>query len=183
MQATSCALARNEMRVRADGAKFFPALSAGEIGVRGRFGDEHSARGEIVEFVPPALIARQRWYSVTRNFSAENAREVASCSCGGEFVIERNQHAAAEKNRVGGDQPLGLIGHDDGGACAVLQARVLQRARERQRVLFELAIGEARVFAFAVGFDQADFVVAIGPARRAALRRANCIGGDPALQA
>ena len=41
------------------------------------------------------------------------------------------------------------------------ESRVLQRASKRKRRFLELAIGEARVFAFAIGFDQADF---IGPA-------------------
>ena len=35
---------------------------------------------------------------------------------------------------------------------------VLQRAREGQSLFFELAIGEAEIFALAIGFDQADFV-------------------------
>ena len=35
---------------------------------------------------------------------------------------------------------------------------ILQRAREGQRLFFELPIGEAEIFALAVGFDQADFV-------------------------
>ncbi len=94
---------------------------------------------------------------MTRNSALRMGEELQLFS-GREFVIERDQDAAAEENRVGGDQPFGLIGHDDGGACAVSQSGILQRARQGQRLFFELAIGEARVFAIAIGFDQADFI-------------------------
>ena len=85
-------------------------------------------------------------------------REELQLFSGGEFVIERDQHAAAEENRVSRDQPFGLIGHYYGGACAVFQSCVLQGARQRQRLFFELVVREARVFAIAVGFDQTDFI-------------------------
>ena len=98
-------------------------------------------------------------------FDDENAPFEWASSCqvlgGRELVIERNQHAAAEKNGVGGNQPLGLIGHDDGGACAVAKAGFLQTRRERIGYFFELLVGEADVFAFAIGFDEANFA---GPA-------------------
>ncbi len=44
----------------------------------------------------------------------------------GEFVVERDKNAAAIENCVGGNQPLGLIGHDDGGAVVGFEASVLQ---------------------------------------------------------
>ena len=102
---------------------------------------------------------------------------------GGELVIERNQNAAAEENRVGRNQPFRLIRHDDRGARAVLETRILQRARERQRDFLELAVGEADILAVAVRFDQADFV---GPAiERRAQRFAEAIVfvGDRASKA
>jgi hypothetical protein len=34
----------------------------------------------------------------------------------GEFVIERNEHATGIENGERGNQPLGLVGHDDAGA-------------------------------------------------------------------
>ena len=53
----------------------------------------------------------------------------------GEFVIERHEDAAAEKNSAGGNQPLGLIGHDDGGARAVLEScDCIARARGMTRL-------------------------------------------------
>src|SRR5271156_4942032 len=88
-------------------------------------------------------------------------REQLKLFRGRKFVIKRNQHASTEENRVSGNQPFRLIGHDNRCARAALKTSMLQRARERQRSLLELTVGEAGVFAFAVRFDQANLV---GPA-------------------
>ena len=60
-------------------------------------------------------------------------------------------------SELAGDQPLGLIRHDNGGAVSGRKARVLKGRRQRLGRFAELPVGEARLLAFAVGFDQADF--------------------------
>ena len=75
----------------------------------------------------------------------------------GQLVVERHQHAAAVKDRIGRNQPLRLIRHDDGGAVAGIVIGVLQSAGQRQRNLFEIGIRQADFFAIALRFDQADF--------------------------
>ncbi len=75
-----------------------------------------------------------------------------------QFVIERNENATCEKNRVSRNQPLRLIGHDDAGASAGGEAAVLQSFRKRKRALLEGAISQAFFLALAVGFDQAHFI-------------------------
>ena len=77
---------------------------------------------------------------------------------GSQFAIDRDEHAAAEENRVRRNQPLRLIRHEDGSACAALQSCALQRTRERQGGFLELAIREPNVFAFAISLDEADLV-------------------------
>ena len=74
-----------------------------------------------------------------------------------ELEVQRDKCGAAEKNRVGGNQPLGLIGHDDGDAVAGADGKILQRFCEGKSFVLEIAIGEALLFFAAVGFDQADF--------------------------
>ena len=74
-----------------------------------------------------------------------------------QFVIERNHRGAAIEQRVGGDQPLGLIRHDDGDAVSCRDAQILQAFGQGKRAVLEIAIGEAQLFFAAVGFDQADF--------------------------
>ena len=96
-------------------------------------------------------------------------REQLNLLVRGELVIHRNENAAAEENRVRGNQPLRLIGHDDRRARAVREAGVLQRARQRQRRFLELAIRETGVFAVAIRFDQAEFVRPAVERRREAL--------------
>ena len=76
----------------------------------------------------------------------------------GQLVIERHQHSAAMKNGVGRNQPLRLIGHDDGGAIAGLELGVLERARQGHRHFFEIGVSKAGLFLVAVRFDQAGFV-------------------------
>src|SRR5690242_17349852 len=74
----------------------------------------------------------------------------------GEFVIERDEHAAAIENRAGGNQPLGLIGHDDGCAVVGLEACVLQSLGQKLCALFEIAISEALFLAASIRFDEAN---------------------------
>ena len=47
-----------------------------------------------------------------------------------QFVIERNQHAAAKENRISRNQPFRLIRHDNRGPRPVLEIRPLA-ARQR----------------------------------------------------
>ncbi len=75
----------------------------------------------------------------------------------GQLVVERDQHAAAVEDRVGRDQPLRLIRHDDGGAVAGIVVGVLESAGQGQSDLFEIGIRQANFFAIALRFDQAYF--------------------------
>src|SRR6185437_12478935 len=88
-------------------------------------------------------------------------REKLQMFRGSKFVIKRHENAAAMKNGVSRNQPLRLIRHDDRGPRVGRKSRVLQRTGERQRSCFELPVGQAAIFAVAVGFDEANF---IGPA-------------------
>jgi hypothetical protein len=73
--------------------------------------------------------------------------------CGSEFVVQRHQHATAIKNRIGGDQPLRLVGHDDGSAVADLKFSILKSAGKGMGHFLEVRIGHADFFPVAVGFD------------------------------
>ena len=112
------ALPRNSSQRRA------PARSA----FGGRFGDQHG-----LEICCGGAAARSGELPPDRIFGNENAcagmLEELPLLFRGELVIEWNEHAAAIENRVRGDQPLGLIGHDDRRAVARLEARFLQRFR------------------------------------------------------
>ena len=44
------------------------------------------------------------------------------------------------------------------GAAAGGKPAILEKARQRQRGLFELSVGQPAVFALAVGLDQADLL-------------------------
>ena len=46
----------------------------------------------------------------------------------GQLVVERNQHATAEENRIRRDQPFRLIGHDDRGTVPGFEFGILKRA-------------------------------------------------------
>ena len=59
-----------------------------------------------------------------------------------ELVVEGNQNSAAVKNRIGRDQPLRLVGHDDRGAVIGLEIGVLQGTCQRRRDLSEVRVGE-----------------------------------------
>src|ERR1700687_2062410 len=90
-----------------------------------------------------------------------------------QFVIPRNQHAAAEKNRVCRNQPLRLIGHDDRRAVPHLEIGVLKRAAKRTRHFLKVRVGKPHFFAVAIGFNQAGFV---GPALQRILERCTQAG-------
>ena len=77
---------------------------------------------------------------------------------GSEFVVERHQYAAAIENRIRGNQPLRLIGHDDRGAIPGLEPGILQRTSQRQSNLFEIRVGKPSFFSIPVRLDQANFV-------------------------
>ena len=102
-------------------AKFFPALRAREIGAGGRFRDQNDARSQIPGI--PRLRDRAPQVVFDDEEFRLRVREKLQMLGGREFVIERNQDAAAEENRVGGNQPFRLIGHDDRGARAVREIR------------------------------------------------------------
>jgi surfactin synthase thioesterase subunit len=74
------------------------------------------------------------------------------------FVIQWNQNATALQNRVGADQPLRLVGHDDGGVIAWEQLCILQSTGEWRSHLLEVGVCEARALAISVGFDQTGLI-------------------------
>src|SRR6266849_3212785 len=76
---------------------------------------------------------------------------------GSELVVEGNHHSAAVQNGVGGNEPLGLVGHDDRCSITSLKTSILQRFCQEMRALLEVTVGEAYFFALAVGFNQAHF--------------------------
>src|SRR5258707_4190143 len=138
-------------------SKLFPALGASEIGVGRRFGDEDGLNVKSsgtarsgAKLSPDGVLGDQD--------SCARVLQKLPLFGGREFVIERNEDAARIKNGEGGDQPLGLIGHDDAGAVARGETCVLCGSRERNGSCVKFAIGEAFFFAFAVGFDQTDFI-------------------------
>ena len=103
------------------------------------------------------VMARQSGYSTNQHLGFR-VRQQLQVLGGGELVIERNDHAARKKYGVGRNQPLGLIGHDDRGAVPGGKACIFERGRQRLGGFAELPVGQARALAFAVGFDQADFI-------------------------
>ncbi len=73
------------------------------------------------------------------------------------FVVEGNEDAATVENCVSGNQPLGLIGHENGGAVARIEVCVLKRTRQGQADFLEVGICEASFFPVAIRFDKAGF--------------------------
>jgi hypothetical protein len=136
MQASSLRARGSEFR-RARRAKFLPPQAAREIGVRRRLGD-HDVRSLCSRNAGACVMARHSGYSTNSTSAFECAR---SCKMfgGGEFVIERNEHAAREKYGVRRNQPLGLIGHDDRGAAAGCKTEFFERGRQRLGSLAEIA--------------------------------------------
>ncbi len=74
-----------------------------------------------------------------------------------EFVVERHKNATAIEDRIGRDQPFRLIGHDDRGAIVRIEVSVFEGAGERQCDLFEIGIGETKLFAITLRLNQTDF--------------------------
>src|SRR5262249_12037348 len=72
-----------------------------------------------------------------------------------EFVIKRDENATAKEDSVSGEQPLGLIRHDDAGAIASGKTGILQSSSEWMRAVLEIVVGEALFFALAVCLDEA----------------------------
>ncbi len=150
------AFTRDENRF-ASPAKFLPAFCAGKIGVCRSFSNQYGlhvrrggAAGRDAE-LPPNRIFRDE------NSSARMLEQLP-LFVRRQFVIEWNQNATGKKNRVSGNQPLRLIGHDDAGASASGETAILQSLGQRMRALLEVAIGQALFFALAVGLDQTHFV-------------------------
>ena len=76
---------------------------------------------------------------------------------GRQFVIERYENAAGEKYGVGGNQPFGLIGHDDRRAISRGETGIFECRSNGLGGFAELAVGEAGFFRFAIRLDQANF--------------------------
>src|SRR5882724_10115380 len=76
---------------------------------------------------------------------------------GRELVIERHKNAAGEKNRIGGDEPLRLVRHDDGGAIGGGESRILQGTSKRVSAALKVFISQKFFFADAVSLDQTSF--------------------------
>ena len=138
-------------------ASFLPSASPGKISTRRRFGDEHgrfdsccSNSARLHNGAPERVLDDEEV-----GLRVVQQRQVLA---GSQLVVERHQHAAAAKHGIGGDQPLGLIGHDNRGAITGGKAGFLQRRGQRQRGFGELPVGEPRALALAIGFDQADLV-------------------------
>ena len=137
-------------------SKFFPALRAGEFGVRRTFGHQHQldvlCRGtfrRIAELAPNGIFGYQ--YFSTGMF------EQLPVFDGSELVIERHENAAGEKNRIGGDEPLRLVRHDDGSAIAGDESHILQGTSKRVSAALKVFISQTLFFAVAVSFDQTSF--------------------------
>src|ERR1700751_2530296 len=77
---------------------------------------------------------------------------------GRELVVKGNENSSAEEDGVRGDQPLGLVGHDDRRAVAFAKIRILQRTSQRSREFLKIGIGKTGLFAIAIGFNQTSFV-------------------------
>src|SRR5260370_33038388 len=77
---------------------------------------------------------------------------------GSELVVEGNHHAAAVQNGVGGNEPLGLVGHDDRCSITSPKTRILQRFCQEMRALLEVTVGEAFFLALAIGFDETGLI-------------------------
>jgi len=150
------ACARNEGWFAAP-LELFPSLGASEIGARGRFGHQDSLH---IRGCGAALGHAQLapdWIFGDQGICARMLEQFP-LFVRRELVVQRNQHAASKKNGISGNQPLGLIRHDDAGAMARAEARVFERLRERVGARFEVPVGEALFFSLAVGFNEADFV-------------------------
>ena len=74
----------------------------------------------------------------------------------GQFEVDRNQNATAVEHRICRDEPLRLVGHDDGGAVGFVKSRGLQGRSDALGSSFEVAVRESAIFAFAVGFDETE---------------------------
>src|SRR5208282_5426126 len=122
--------------------KILPALRPRQIGVRGRFRYKDQRKlmlrkiGRLRDGAPEGELGDQHF-----GLRVGQKLELFVSS---EFVVERDQHAAGEKNRIGGNQPLRLIGHDDGSAAGRGETGVLQSSRERESRVTELTKRQAQ---------------------------------------
>ncbi len=137
-------------------AIFFPAQRTPEVGVRRRFGNQN--RAQLVF----AKVFRLHHGAPVRIFYEQHLRcrmcQQLQMLVGGKFVIERHKHASGKENSVGGDQPLGLIGHDDCGALPGREARIFESRSHRLSGFAKLSVGHPRTFALAVSLNQADLI-------------------------
>ncbi len=151
------ARARPKFRLARPGAGYFPAHPAKQIRIYRGFGnDDHlEFGGGLAAFcdaqLPPDRIFRDE-HARARMF------QQLPLLIRREFVIERHQHAARIKYRVRGDQPLGLIGHNDRGAISRRKSRVLQRFRDRHSAISKFPVRQPVIFALAVRLDEAGFI-------------------------
>src|SRR5690349_306790 len=75
-----------------------------------------------------------------------------------QLVIQWHKHAAAIEDGISGNQPLGLIAHQDRRAIARCKPVFLEAGSKSQRHISKIAIGQAAALVFAVCLDQADFL-------------------------
>ena len=75
-----------------------------------------------------------------------------------QLEIEWNDHSAAVKHRISGNQPFRLIAHDNRHAIARTELAIFERPRQRQGKILEIEVSEPCLFAVAIGFNQTGFV-------------------------
>src|SRR5579862_7577424 len=84
--------------------EFLPAFCSTEIGTRERFANDYGTGSEALESVILREGAPQMIFG-DENFRFRVGQKLQMLGRG-EFIVERNEHAASEKNRVRGNQPF-----------------------------------------------------------------------------
>src|SRR5262249_45523851 len=84
-------------------------------------------------------------------FGVSEQKNFFLCS---ELVIQRNQYSATIENRVGANQPLGLVRHDDGRSIILFKTGLLQRVSQGKSLSFEIRICQPAVFSVSIRLDQ-----------------------------
>ncbi len=136
--------------------EFFPAISAAQVRTRRRFRHQHNLNREFWELRclrdgPPQIIFHHQKSRLRMRKQLQMLRR-------GQFVIQRNQHTAREENRIGRNQPLRLIRHDNRRSITCLEIRILKCAAKRARHFPKVRVGKPHFFAITIGFNEAGFV-------------------------
>ena len=137
-----------------------PALSPGKIRLGGGFGDQNGFGPEVfrLDFLgqgPPERVLDDQHLGLGVSQQGEMVRRP-------QLVVQGHQHAAAVEDRVGADEPLGLIGHQDAGSVAGYEPGGLQGGGNGPGGLGEVSVGQATVLPVAVGFDQRQVIRPLG---------------------